>query len=361
MTQFMVFIDGSWLYANTIKLATEYGRPDLQIDYGLLPEAVCERASAHLGVNNVDIVRTYLFASVPDNYDPADIEVVRRRLDFFNILKEEYHYEVEIFPIDFRGRRVRAHDRDPDDKFEPREKCVDIALASSMLYYAAIPNAYDVALGIIGDQDYVPVLQHVRRLAKRVAIASIRGSCASEYIDPADTRRVKDVDIIWLNDMIPEIELKYEPRQLECQSEFHQGDRRVWTTFRPRKGQPFYCDDCRKIHAERIDNEHRPFIDSFKPSRTPYPEAPTKTDRVQGTIYEIKANRRFGFIRSETGREYFFHLTDLSNVNWEHIEAGLNVSFLIISEPSYGKAGKATDVRALDESAEDDADDDTEI
>lgn len=345
MTKFMVFIDGSWLYANTIKLATDYGRSDLQIDYGLLPAAVCRRVASHLDIEDIDIVRTHLFASVPDNYDPSDYETVRRRLDFFNILKEEYHYEVEIFPIEFRGRKVRAHERDPDDKFEPREKCVDIALASAMLYYAAIPQAYDVAVAIIGDQDYVPVLQHVRRLAKRVAVASVRGSCAWEYADPIDTQRVKDVDILWLNDMIPDIELKYEPRQLECKSEFHVGDRRVWTTYRPRKGQPFYCDECRKIHAERQLAEQRQFDDMFMPSTTSSMLTTSNGERVQGMIYEIKDERRFGFIRAGTGREYFFHLTDLANVNWEHIQVGLDVTFVVVNEPSFDKAGKAADVR----------------
>ena len=150
----------------------------------------------------------------------------QRRLDFFSMLKEEYRYELEIFPINFRGRRVRKADRDPKDTFEPREKCVDISLATSMLYFTAIPHAYDIGMAVVGDQDFKPVLQHVRRLGKRVAIASIQGSCAPEFIDPRDEARVKDFGIIWLDDLLHQLELKYERHQLECQSPAHKGERK---------------------------------------------------------------------------------------------------------------------------------------
>jgi cold shock CspA family protein len=358
MTKVMIFIDGSWLYANTGKLALEYGRQDLQIDYGLLPEVVSHHVAKQLNLNYIDIVRTHLFASIPDNYDPTDFESVRRRLDFFNLLKEEHHYEVELFPIDFRGRRIRAHDRDPSDTFEPREKCVDIALAATMLYYAAIPQVYDIAIAVIGDQDYVPVLQHVRRLGKRVAISSVRGSCAQDYADPVDTRRVKDVDIIWLNDMIADIELRYEPRQLACQSEYHVGDRLVWTTYRPRRNQPFFCDDCRRVYAERHHDEVRKFeprayhpIQHSQPpayqARSPLVENVPR-ERQGGIIYEVKDDRRFGFIRADNGLEYFFHLTDLANVSWEEIDIGMEIEFDVVNQPSMDRAGKAANVRAVE-------------
>ena len=352
MTKVMIFIDGSWLYANTGKLAQDYARQDLQIDYGLLPGALSKRVAAAINMPVVDIVRTSLFASIPDNYDNTDYEAVRRRLDFFNLLKEEHHYEVELFPIDFRGRRVRSFDRDPADTFEPREKCVDIALASSMLYYAAIPQAYDIAIAVIGDQDYVPVLQHVRRLGKRVAIASVRGSCAQDYADPVDPRRVKDIDLIWLNDMIGDIELRYEPRQLVCQSEYHVGDRLVWTTYRPRRNQPFFCDDCRREYAERHQEEYR----RPEPRQTQLRSAPAAPDYSAeptalktGLIYEIKDDRRFGFIRAHDGLEYFFHLTDLANVTWEEIDIGMDVEFQPLKPPGIDRAGKATGVRVLDD------------
>ncbi len=337
MSKVMIFIDGTWLYANTAKLAADYGRPDLQIDYGLLPEAVTSRVQQLLGVNSADIVRTNLFASSPINHDPKDRELVQRRNDFFSMLKEEYHYEVDVYPIDFRGRRIRSIDRDPLDKFEPREKCVDIALATSLLYYAAIPGAYDIAIVIVGDRDYIPVLQHVRKLAKRLSIVSIRGSCAQEYADPVDHARVKDTDIIWLNDMIGEVELKYERRQLVCQSEFHSGDRKVWTTYRPRKGQPFFCDTCRQMYTSRNMNQN-----DYEPAEIHHAEVSTaSTARLSGYIYDIKDDRRYGFIRASNSDEYFFHLADLDNCTWSDISVGAEISFEEQNPPSQERAGHA--------------------
>src|SRR5437899_5914086 len=106
------------------------------------------------------------------------------------------------------GRRLRRQDRDPNDSFEPKEKCVDVSLATSMLYFAAIPFAYDIAIAVVGDQDFKPVLQHVRRLGKRVAIASIKGSCADDLADVTDQARIKDFDLVWIDNLLQKLELK---------------------------------------------------------------------------------------------------------------------------------------------------------
>lgn len=57
------------------------------------------------------------------------------------MLKEEYRSEPEVYPINFRGRRLRKVNRDTSDNFEPKEKCVDSSLATAMLYYPAISYA----------------------------------------------------------------------------------------------------------------------------------------------------------------------------------------------------------------------------
>lgn len=96
MAKIMVFIDGTWLYSNTPKLAESYGKDNFHLDYGKLPRVLAGEVGEQLGQTDVDVVRTYLFGSYPCNYDLRDDEKVQRRLDF-NMLKEEYHYEVETF------------------------------------------------------------------------------------------------------------------------------------------------------------------------------------------------------------------------------------------------------------------------
>ncbi len=216
MPKSMVFIDGTWLYSNTPRLSDVYGQPDYRVDFGKLPRVLAETVGVQLDGSDVDVVRTYLFGSYAANHDLRDDDAVLRRRDFFAMLGEEYHYEVETYPINFMGRRLKRLDRDPDDPFEPKEKCVDIALAASMLYFAAVPSVYDIAIAVVGDQDFKPALQLVRRLGKRVAIASIKGSCSPDLSDPRDEARVKDFDIIWLDDLLHKLELKYERHVLQC-------------------------------------------------------------------------------------------------------------------------------------------------
>jgi cold shock CspA family protein/uncharacterized LabA/DUF88 family protein len=346
MAKIMLFIDGTWLYATVPALAKAYGK-DFQIDFGRLPLVLAEQVQAKAG-GTVEVVRTNLFGSYAANYDERDEDSVERRLDFFDMLKEEYHYEIEIFPINFKGRRLRRADRATGDPFEPKEKCVDIALATSMLYLATLPEVYDIAIAVIGDQDFKPVLQQVRRLGKRVAITSVKASCAFDFTDPRDEPRVKDYDTIWLDDLLPQLELKYERRLLECQSPMHQGDRKVWTNYRPRRGKSFYCDSCREEFNKQKQEAQLEYTGSGAPAFSS-PEgaaAPEPGQRMTGIVYEKKEGRGFGFIRADNNKEYYFHFTDLSvDLRFEDIPTGMRVNFEVKRDPSDSKAGAARNVR----------------
>ena len=142
----MLFIDGTWLYSNTSRLVEASGQPGFVLDFGKLPRVLAGEVGERLGHDEYTVVRTHLFGSYAANVDERDLEPVERRLNFFTMLRQQHHYEIEAFPIDFRGKRLRRIDREPGDLFEPKEKCVDIALATSMLFNAAMTNAYDVAI-----------------------------------------------------------------------------------------------------------------------------------------------------------------------------------------------------------------------
>jgi len=344
MAKLMLFVDGTWLYCNVPRLSSVYGKENFRVDFGKLPRVLALEVNQQAGGGVYDIVRTHLFGSYATNFDLRDEDAVQRRRDFFDMLREEYHYEVEAFPINFRGRRLRSADRDPQDGFEPKEKCVDISLAAAMLYYAAIPGAYDIAVAVLGDRDFKPVLQAVRRLGKRVAIASIKGSCAPEFADSRDAARLRDFDVVWLDDLLDELELRYERHQLECQSPMHQGNRLVWTTFHPRKGQKFYCSEC----LAQFASQKRKLQDEYVTSRSEstQEEAATASGAMNGTIAHIVSDRGFGFVRATNGQDYFFHLTDLrGSLEFEDLFEGLEVDFELKREPANGRAGAAQNVR----------------
>lgn len=348
MAKTMLFIDGTWLYANTGRLKELYGTADFHLDYAKLPKVLAQQVSRQIGSSDVDVVRTHLFGSYPANQDLRDDEMAQRRRDFFEMLREEYHYEVEAFPIDFKGRRLRRSDRDREDPFEPKEKCVDISLATAMMFYAAIPHAYDIAITVVGDQDFKPVLQHVRRLGKRIAIASIKGSCAPDLSDPRDEARVRDFDMIWLDDLLSALELKFDPHQLLCESPSHKGDRRVWTTFHPRKRQKFFCDACRAEFSRQIQEAQQRFVTTEvdSPPENGSAAAIPAPARLFGHVTKVVGDRGFGFIRTSDGNDYFFHLSDLeAGLELDKLSEAILLEFEVKRMPGGGKAGAARNVR----------------
>ncbi len=337
MAKVMVFIDGTWLYSNLRSLGE-----DFQIDYGKLPKAVGKKIARHLGDNNVDIVRTFMFGSNATNYLDADKDMVKRRRVFYDVLREEYGYEVEVYLVDYRGRRLKRKDRHPDDDFSPEEKCVDIALASSMLYFAALPLAYDIAIVIGGDRDYVPVLQKVRLLGKRVALASIHGACSYELMEGKNLKGVRDFDVIWLHDILDDIRLIAEIRSLRCMSPFHTGANPVMTDEFIRKNRPFYCKDCR----EKIRNERASYFEDYgeeeeyndNESQHSHAQPPESNGNFHtGDSYTgiVKRLMEFcGFIETPHG-DYYFGMDDCApDTDFFKLDRGTRVEFIISKVPN---------------------------
>lgn len=358
MAKVMVFIDGTWLYSNHRNLQEAYGE-DFQIDYGKLPGVLGRIVSENLGGAEVDIVRTHLFGSNARSYSDEDRDLVYRRKDFFNLLREEYHYQVEVYEIDYRGRRLRKKDRDPSDDFTPEEKCVDIALASSIMFYAALPYAYDIAILVGGDRDYIPVLKKVRQLGKRVAITSIKNSCPREFRDTANPLGLRDFDIIWMDDkkIMDEYKLEATNKWVICRSPLHTDENPVWTDEFVRKSRPYYCRECReKMRRQReeyFQNEestegggfnsegyNRPSVKASPQPLIREEENLADIDDEQlrtGDLYDgvvKKITDSYGFIGTEAG-DFYFTLQDMAAGNeFHYIQPGTRVEFVISRLPN---------------------------
>lgn len=348
MIRLMIFIDGTWLYSNLKHLAKETSQPAFYIDYGALPLAIRDEVARMCGDDRIDLVRTFFFGSYPVNYDIVDEDRARKRTDFFKLLREDYNYEVESYPIDYQRRRILHDDREEDDQFTPREKCVDIALASAMFHNAMVPGAYDIAAAVVGDKDYFPLFQRVRQLGKRVALASIRQSCAKIYADRQDEKRVKDFQTIWLNDIIESIMWRQEEYEVECRSPLHEGPRRMITTVRLKEGQPFYCDTCRARFAEQKAEQMRELTSAGLDNNNDEYNHGGGYNQVEevyeGVIDNVIQDRGYGFIKRSDGASFFFHLTHLTNVDWENITTGVRARFTVTKNPVGTKAGAAGEV-----------------
>lgn len=293
MIKAVLFVDGGWLSAHISELGQAHGRADLQIDLKRLPRVLVDEIARQNRLQAIDLIRTHYFSSYAEDCDPRDQAAVERRKAFLATLATGPGIDVESFPVDYRGRRLRRQDRPADDDFVPRTKAVDVALSVLLMRYAMTPGALDLALLLIGSADFVPLLQEVRRLGKRVAVISIAGACAPELADPGDAAGVRDFDVLWLDGLVDRIE---------------------------------------RAPGGRADL--RDTLD-VPPGQS-----------LRGRVKNIIRERGYGFIAADDGRDYFFHANALEGgLVFEELQTSLEVTFEIKSGPLRGRAGAARSVR----------------
>jgi len=258
----MIFIDGSWLFHNLSHLREIFHDPNYVIDYKKLPKLISNYLEEQTG-ETIDVVRTNFFGAIPINkpgFDPTSQQ------NFFTFLEKECHYAMEIHDIDFK------HSID----IRPQEKCVDVALATSMTLYSMVAGCYDIAVLVAGDLDYKPLLKRVRDLGKRTMLLAMRSF--SDYA-PTSEKLINDYslfdfDVMFLDDYLEDMRLVREKKLRACAScgekkftywdgpqffcpkclgEYSDKDKIVLRHCRACrkeqetswKGDVFYCDDCR--------------------------------------------------------------------------------------------------------------------
>lgn len=63
--------------------------------------------------------------------------------------------------------------------------------------------------------------------------------------------------------------------------------------------------------------------------------------KMNGTVKTLKQDKKFGFIKGEDGREFFFHASALKNVTFGELRLGQEVTF----EDAEGEKGpRAEDI-----------------
>jgi uncharacterized LabA/DUF88 family protein len=349
-TRGMLFVDGTWTGVQAVRLGELRGttrRPGGPVDFGALPRVCASRIAAQMDVSaSIDLVRSYYFGAIATNYDPQDEDAVQRRRDFHDALRREHRYQVVRFETDYRGRRVRRADRAEDDAFEPREKAVDVALATTMLEMAAL-SAYDIAIVVCGDRDFLPALQAVRRLGKRVALVSARGACPREYSDPDDAQHVRDFNTIWLDDIWPEIEAHQE-RAMERPIER--------PVIRPIERETPRASSRTVSVALPYDDWADPFgppqvmPNTPEPTSSPLVGPNSTTARNLGVVIKVHP-KQYAFVRGDDGQDYFFHRKAMANPEAfpALLEQRSRVSFLVDAMPSSMQAGRGGHVELLAE------------
>ncbi len=350
-TRAMVFIDGTWLSVTANRIADQHGvqgRTGGPLDFGMLPRLCVAEVVAQMEPGtSLDVVRTHYFSSIATNYDAADHDAVQRRSDFFDALRRQHRYEVYRFETDYRGNRVRRSLRPDEVSYEPREKAVDVGLATSLLEMAAL-SAYDIAIIVCGDRDFVPALQAVRRLGKRVAIVSARGSCPREFSDPNDPLRLRDFNTLWLDDLWPQLVAPNARAVVRLAGESAEA-----------VGATVDAEEAREEAMPEL-SAINPYADESsaveQPIAEPVADVPpsTLTDTavkgavLDGVVSKVHGNG-YGFIRTTGGLSYYFRRASMREpLHFGRLLRGTTTVQFTVDEPaSSAGAGRAAQIAVL--------------
>lgn len=184
----MLFIDGTWLYYSiherpkkACPITQQYGtsnRPwqsTYKVDWTALIKVIADSLTQQNSVwtqRGVSIERAFCFTSYKKDTSPTS-----HRVRMFEDMRDA-NYDCHIM-----------------ETTGPAEKCVDIQLAVEMMHYATVPDAYDVAVLLSGDKDFLPALVRTRQKARKVALVSMRTACNRALYE---TPNVLDYDVIWM-------------------------------------------------------------------------------------------------------------------------------------------------------------------
>jgi len=199
----MLFIDGTWLYysINTRNpkrdpIISKFGlgwQNNYKVDWLALPRLICtqienqkDSKTSFTGSDRpLEIARVMVFTSAKKQTDPNSL-----RMRMFREMANA-NYDVHMMETVGKG-----------------EKCVDIQLAVEMLHYATVPNAYDVAILLSGDKDFVPALVRTRQKGKQVCISSMRAGCNRVLYE---SPHIRDYDVVWLENCLDDLIVPIPP------------------------------------------------------------------------------------------------------------------------------------------------------
>ena len=145
-----------------------------------------------------DIWQVYFFAAVSD---PPRY----KQTTFYRMLKEKLHWETIIFPL---GTKTIHCKKCTKSWRSYTEKGVDVAIANKVLTHA-INKAFETAILVSGDKDYLETIKTVKNMGLRVEIVSFRNSLSQELANESSA------PVIFLDDLRPDIELSVPDREAE--------------------------------------------------------------------------------------------------------------------------------------------------
>jgi uncharacterized LabA/DUF88 family protein len=108
---------------------------------------------------------------------------------FYKFLKDQLHWEVHLYEL---GRKSHTCSKCSNKDVTPAEKGVDVGLATKMLMLG-VNKAYETAILVSGDGDYLETVKFIKNLGLRVEVVSWKGAL-SPYIESESSTTVVLLD-----------------------------------------------------------------------------------------------------------------------------------------------------------------------
>jgi len=189
MQKVMVFIDFENFNISLMALYKKAGTPIPRLDYNLMPQKIIDLLP---GENN-RLIKTFLFAPKPDDFLMRD----RRRkatYDWVNGLKNQKYFTViegQHLARPVSGLSFSDMDINRPETYFVVEKGTDVNMAAHLITKGFL-HAYDTALLLTGDSDYIPILDILNTMGKTTVSVGVKGQNLFRLKDHSDDLIILD-------------------------------------------------------------------------------------------------------------------------------------------------------------------------
>ena len=174
----MVFIDARNLLSAWHKYFSDNKRPIEKVSYSKLLLEIAK---------DTDFIRGYYYDAVPE-------PVVANRQSFFDKLRSN---QITIITKPLKYKSVKCAHCKHTDLNVPYQKGVDVALVTDTISLA-VEKAYDIAIIVSGDNDFVDAVNFVKAKGLKVWVVSFSSALGDDLMRSADR-------IIKLDTMVNEL------------------------------------------------------------------------------------------------------------------------------------------------------------
>lgn len=199
MLKAMVFVDfENFDIARLDSYKAHAKRKKLKFDITQVPKLdFCKLAPEVVkGISkDAELCKTFLFAPKPDDFlmtNPAKAATYNwingmKNLDYITIIEGRHASKP--------APGCSEKDKDINDKatYIVNEKGTDVNLACHLLS-KAYHNAYDIAVVLSGDTDFIPVYNLLNAMGKTVVVAGVKGQNLTRLKEHTDSQFIMDID-----------------------------------------------------------------------------------------------------------------------------------------------------------------------